>query len=66
MQKFKCTICATPESSVQHLDLAVLGSEGVDVCPSCRILVCNAIHDMAMEYQRQRRDAVISRRSDVE
>ena len=58
-QQFKCSICAKPQSAVQHLPLPVFGSEGLDVCHNCLNEVCAAIHDMAMVNQRARRDAAV-------
>jgi len=54
----RCSICASI-GSAQHFDLYVFGSEGVKLCPSCRVLVCNKIHDMAMDYQWLRKNVFI-------
>lgn len=57
----KCSVCHT-YGSAQHFDLFVFGSEGVDLCPSCRVIVCNQILDLTMSYLRDRRDAVLAKR----
>lgn len=57
----RCSVCRSV-GSARHYDLPVFGSEGIDLCPSCRSNVCNMIHDMAMDYMRMRRDWAIAKK----
>ena len=35
----KCTLCDSEEEELTHLTLYVIGSEGINVCLHCRIML---------------------------
>ena len=36
-----CDLCLQPGDEITHLDLYVIGSEGINVCLSCRLILSN-------------------------
>ncbi len=37
----ECTLCSNEEEETTHLTLYVIGSEGINVCIHCRIILSN-------------------------
>ena len=51
-----CIVCHDREGETKHYSLYVFGSEGVELCQSCQIAVCEFIRRMTtacnMAYKR--------------
>ena len=39
--KEKCTLCGLETNDLTHLQLYVIGSEGINACISCRMILTN-------------------------
>lgn len=66
LSNVKCSVCHT-YGAARYVDLPVFGSEGINLCPSCKVIVCNQIHDLSMDYLRRKRDSVLaSKRAEVQ
>ena len=50
-----CTICHK-DRNTKHLDLCVIGSEGVNVCKTCEIVLCHTIEMMMFSEQDKRKE----------
>lgn len=54
----KCTICKTESEKLTHLELNITGSEGIDVCPLCRMNLAEYAEQLMLNYLRDRKFSV--------
>lgn len=60
-RKGECTLCGD-EHEVFYLDLYVIGSEGIWICLSCRIILTNVARGIRSTAGRVKRDAMLEYR----
>ena len=56
-----CTICGT-EAETTHLELYVIGSEGTELCISCRIMLSKIVQGIMSACTTVRLDTIIKYR----
>jgi hypothetical protein len=48
----ECSLCGQTETEVEHLNLYVLGSEGIEVCFECRCKLTECARLLRSQYTR--------------
>jgi len=61
IEQIRCTICDRPEKELTHLELYIIGCEGIDVCLSCRIFLTNVARGLMEQFQSIRKDLALRR-----
>lgn len=47
-----CTLCGQEDEELTHLDLYVIGSEGIKVCLSCRMILTTVAREIQASTNR--------------